>query len=177
MNDQMTELVEPALELYSAWAECVADYDRYDDMNGSGWWWIDAFGADLDSCRALIAKADQLRTNPPEGLVVSDCYWIAHGGEVIGFLMLRRSLDNEFLRTEGGHIGYSIRPSHRRRGHASRALRLALDAANSLGIDRVLITCEEENVASARTIESQGGVFESTYAGKRRYWVETAVVD
>ncbi|MFT4286753.1 GNAT family N-acetyltransferase [Nocardioides sp.] len=167
----MTSLLKPSLDHYDAWAECVRDYERFEDMNGSGWWWLEDFGPDLDSCRRMVAKARELAVAPPEGLVVSDCYWVAEQAAVIGFLMVRHSLDNEFLRTQGGHIGYSIRPSYRRQGHASRALGLALDRARELGLDRVLLTCLLDNLASARTIESQGGVFESVYDDKRRYWI------
>lgn len=87
---------------------------------------------------------------------------------MIGFLALRHSIDTEFLRTRGGHIGYSIRPAYRRQGHGSRALALALPRARALGLDKVLLTCDERNVGSARTIESQGGVFQNVIDGKRR---------
>jgi len=167
----VTELVLPSLSRYDAWADCVRDYDDFQDMHGSGWWWLPNFGPDLVSCERMVAKARELAVTPPEDLVVSDCYWIAQDDVVIGFLMVRHSLDNEFLRTQGGHIGYSVRPSYRRRGHASRALGLALGRARELGLDRVLVTCDLDNVASARTIESQGGVFESVYGDKRRYWI------
>jgi predicted acetyltransferase len=169
MND--VRLLRPSIDLYDQWVDCVRAYAVREEMNGSGWWWIEGFGPDRASCAAMVAKAEELTTAPPEGLVVSDCYWIAEGGEIIGFLMLRRSLDNEFLRTQGGHIGYSIRPDRRRQGHASRALGLALAEARAIGLDRVLITCEAPNVASARTIESQGGRFEGFFEDKRRYWI------
>ena len=167
----MTSLVRPSIDLYDAWADCVRDYDDPADMHGSGAWWIADFGPDRASCEQMVARARELVEQPPEGLVPSDCYWVTEDDAVIGFLMLRREL-NDFLRVYGGHIGYSIRPSYRRRGHASRALALALDRARELGLDRVLITCDEDNVASARTIESQGGVYESTVDVKRRYWID-----
>ncbi len=100
----------------------------------------------------------------------SDYWWITHDHEVVGFLAIRHRL-NEWLLEEGGHIGYSVRPSRRRQGHASRALGLALLRARDLGLDRVLVTCDEDNVGSARTIESQGGIFEDARKGKRRYWI------
>lgn len=167
-----TALVRPSAELYDQWIACVRAYTVPEEMNGSGWWWIDGFGPDPKSFAAMVDKASELVTAPPAGLVVSDCYWITDGRDMVGFLMLRHSLDNEFLRTQGGHIGYSIRPDRRRRGHASRALALALSEARAIGLDRVLVTCETDNVASARTIESQGGRFESTYEDKRRYWID-----
>ncbi|UJP08719.1 GNAT family N-acetyltransferase [Microbacterium sp. KUDC0406] len=107
------------------------------------------------------------------GRVHSSWFWIVDdAGAWVGFLSLRRSL-NDFLREYGGHIGYSIRPSRRREGHAARALHHALDEAAALGLDRVLITCDEDNVGSARTIERNGGAYEDTRGGKRRYWALT----
>ncbi len=98
-------------------------------------------------------------------------FWVTDGHEVIGSLAVRHEL-SAWLLEEGGHIGYSIRPSRRREGHASRALALALDRARDLGLDRVLITCDLDNEPSRRTIERNGGVLEDVRAGKRRYWVE-----
>ena len=88
----------------------------------------------------------------------------------IGFLAVRHRL-NDWLLQEGGHIGYSVRPSRRGVGHASRALHLGLGHAAGLGLDRVLLTCEEDNVASRRTIVSAGGVYEDTRNGKQRFWI------
>ena len=85
---------------------------------------------------------------------------------MVGFLAVRHGL-NDFLLEQGGHIGYSVRPSARGRGHASRALGLGLDHAAALGLDRVLLTCEPGNVASQRTIERAGGVYEDTRADRR----------
>jgi predicted acetyltransferase len=166
----MTDLVLPSLDLYDAWADCVREFGT-ETIHGSGAWWIEDFGPDRGSCQRLVERARELVETPPEGLVRSDCYWVGQGSAIIGFLMLRHELGNDFLRTEGGHIGYSIRPSYRRQGHASRALALSLDLALEIGLDRVLVTCDEPNLASARTIESQGGVFESVFNGKRRYWI------
>jgi predicted acetyltransferase len=99
--------------------------------------------------------------------------WIVEEQEVIGFLSLRHRL-NDWLLEEGGHVGYSIRPSRRGHGHATRALALAVRRAAGLGIDRVLLTCDEDNLASARTIERGGGVYEDSRRGKRRYWIDTS---
>jgi predicted acetyltransferase len=65
-----------------------------------------------------------------------------------------------------------VRPSRRGEGHATRALKLALPRASALGIDRVLLTCDEDNEPSRRTIERNGGVYEDTRNGKRRYWID-----
>ena len=97
-------------------------------------------------------------------------FWIADGDEVVGFLALRHRL-NEWLLNEGGHIGFSVRPSRRREGHAHQALKLALPGAKRLGLDRVLLTCDEDNDGSRLTIEGNGGVYEDSRNGKRRYWI------
>jgi predicted acetyltransferase len=98
--------------------------------------------------------------------------WLAVHGEYAGRITLRHWLTEPLL-TWGGHIGYSVRPSARRRGHASRALALMLPIAAHLGIERVLVTCDTDNEPSRRTIERNGGVYEDTRVGKLRYWVPT----
>ncbi|WP_427896510.1 GNAT family N-acetyltransferase [Kribbella sp. GL6] len=92
----------------------------------------------------------------------------------MGAITLRRTL-NEKLLEGGGHIGYGVRPSARGRGVASWALAEVLGRARARGMDRVLVTCGDGNVASARTIERNGGVLEDvrdTWLGRaRRYWI------
>ena len=73
----------------------------------------------------------------------------------------------------GGHIGYDVRPSARRRGHATEMLRQALAIAHGMGIDPALITCDVDNVGSRTVIERNGGVLEDERAGKLRFWVPT----
>ena len=96
-------------------------------------------------------------------------------GRIVGMLDLRHRL-NDFLAEYGGHIGYSVRPDERRKGYAKRMLALALPEARKRGIDRVLITCDDDNIGSARTIEANGGVFERTARLEdeilRRYWID-----
>jgi predicted acetyltransferase len=97
------------------------------------------------------------------------------GDDLVGRVSIRHEL-NEFLTNFGGHIGYGVRPAHRRRSYASEILRQALIIARGEGIDRVLVTCDDDNVASAKVIERHGGVLEDVRSGpdclpKRRYWI------
>ena len=96
-------------------------------------------------------------------------------GRIVGMIDLRHTL-NDFLAEVGGHIGYSVRPDERRKGYAKQMLALVLKEARKRGIDRVLITCDDDNVGSARTIEANGGMFErlAHIDGEvlRRYWIE-----
>ena len=92
-------------------------------------------------------------------------------GLPLGFLALRLSL-NDKLFVEGGHIGYSIRPSQRGKGYGKEQLRLGLAEARKQGLERVLITCDEDNEVSRRTILSAGGVYENTIDRSQRYWID-----
>lgn len=95
---------------------------------------------------------------------------------VLGFLQVRHEF-NEYLSTFGGHIGYSVRPSERRRGYAKEMLRLALPYCREIGLDQVLITCMDGNVGSEKTILANGGVYESTVhepndrVDLKRFWI------
>lgn len=120
-----------------------------------------------------IRLADDL---PPE--LVPATFLIADvDGVIVGRTSVRHRL-NGFLAHEGGHIGYAVLAQFRCRGYATEILRQSLPIARSNGVDRVLITCDDNNVASATVIERCGGMFESVVASsvtgtaKRRYWVE-----
>jgi predicted acetyltransferase len=105
----------------------------------------------------LVRMADPLHVE--DDFVPQSTFWLVDGDAYIGRLSLRHHL-NEGLRLIGGHIGYDIRPSMRRRGYGTRILALGLHEARTLGLVRVLVTCDKENLASRRIIERNGGVFE-----------------
>jgi len=85
---------------------------------------------------------------------------------------------NDFLAAVGGHIGYGVRPAFRRRGYATEILRRAVAIAHDEGVGRILVVCDDDNVGSARVIESCAGVLESVVtpeeggAPLRRYWID-----
>ena len=104
--------------------------------------------------------------------------WVAEvDGVLVGTISVRFAL-NDFLATRGGHIGYAVHPEHRRRGYATEMLRQALVIARSEGVGRVLVVCDDDNLASAATIERCGGVLESVVEASahdvafRRYWID-----
>jgi predicted acetyltransferase len=97
---------------------------------------------------------------------------------IVGGVSIRHSLNADLERV-GGHIGYVVVPEFRRRGHATMILRQSLQIAREkLGIPRVLVTCDDDNIGSIRTIERNGGILEEVITGpdlrkpKRRYWIE-----
>ena len=141
----------------------------------------DGFGIgaddDLDSPESFGAWVhDRLRLTHPPGTPCpreqhASPRWIVEDGQVVGGIALRHLFDDD-----RGHIGYGVRPSARRRGLASWALARILDEASAaLTVDRVLIICQADNVASARTIERNGGVLEcirdGSHGAVRRYWI------
>lgn len=175
----MTALVAPDALRWPAWVAMVEDFGGVAEMHGSGHWNLSGDPVPTEAgCAAFVTMTELTSTADLDGTRVASTYfWIAadDGGpdaDLVGFLSLRHVL-NEWLFNEGGHIGYSVKPSARRRGHATAALRLAVEAAAGLGITRALVTCDTDNLASRRTIEVGGGVLEDERNGKLRFWIET----
>lgn len=180
-------LVPPSVSRHAAFVDCLADYAGT-AMDGSSIADPTAppvsDGEFIDFVTARLAEEDP-STELEEPWVHCTSRWIVAadgegegssadedraGAEILGVLAIRHRL-NTYLFDQRGHIGYSVRPSARRRGIASTALELGRIEARDLGIDPVLITCDEDNVASRRTIEKAGGHYENSVEGKRRYWI------
>jgi predicted acetyltransferase len=106
----------------------------------------------------------------PRAYVAATELWMDEGGEYVGRISVRHEL-NELLHEWGGHVGYTVRPSARRQGHATAALLDVLELCAERGIDPVLVTCDVDNEASRRVIEKAGGQYEDTRQGKLRYWI------
>lgn len=111
----------------------------------------------------------------PEGRVPASFHVLLVEERVVGRVSIRHSL-NEQLHKYGGHIGYAVRPGWRRRGYASMLLAHGLEVCKEKGVGNVLVTCDEENEGSRRTIEKAGGVLEDIQPdpqgpAKRRYWI------
>lgn len=125
---------------------------------------------------AFVQRTLHSAAHPVGSFVPQSTFWITRGDEFVGRLDIRHYL-NPRLRLFGGHIGYDIRPSMRRRGYGTKALQLALGEARTLGIDRVLVTCSEHNIGSRKIIEANGGVLEDMVETPYReeltcrYWI------
>jgi predicted acetyltransferase len=98
--------------------------------------------------------------NLPDDLVPATFLVADVGGTIVGRASIRHEL-NDFLEREAGHIGYCVLPDHRRRGHATEILRQSLTIIRAIGVDRVLIFCDDDNAGSAAVIEGNGGELES----------------
>ena len=115
-------------------------------------------------------------TQPADGLVPDSTYFCldTERSIFVGAVNIRHYL-NEGLLLSGGHIGDGIRPSERGKGLGTRMIALALDKCRELSLERVLMCCDSDNFASARTIEKNGGVLENVVDGGgelvKRYWI------
>jgi len=108
-------------------------------------------------------------------IVPATAYFAIMDNEIVGTLHIRHKL-NDGLMVTGGHIGYGVRPTARRKGYATQMLACALDKCREMGIDRALVTCDKNNIGSARTITSNGGelwdeIIEDNGDILQRYWI------
>jgi predicted acetyltransferase len=175
----MADLIAPAARLHASWLRSLDDWGRGVHQDGAGLRPED----DVDSPDGFAAWVRRLlrEADPAEPLsedrIHCTYWWIVEDDEVLGAIALRHELD-DFLLRAGGHIGYGVRPSARRRGLASFALGGVLPYAAGLGLTRVLVTCSVDNEGSRRTIERNGGELEDirdTEIGRlRRYWITTS---
>ena len=172
----MPELFSPTSDLHRSWLASRDEWGRGVHQDGAGLHADD----DVDTAAGFSAWVDRLLrqadTSIPagEGRVHATYWWVVEGGTYLGAITVRHEL-NEFLLRAGGHIGYGIRPSARGRGLATWALRSVLPQASALRLEKVLVTCDDGNLASAQVIEKAGGVLEDvrhTELGlTRRYWI------
>lgn len=131
---------------------------------------------DFDAWMEMLRRFSSPETVPAGKVPATQYLALDEQEHLVGMVNLRHCL-NDYLLEFGGHIGYSVRPSDRKNGYASQLLRLALDEAKVLGIDRVRITCNRYNVASAKVILANGGIpdGESFDAQSglilQRYWI------
>ncbi|MDB6186274.1 GNAT family N-acetyltransferase [Gemella haemolysans] len=101
------------------------------------------------------------------GFVTAHTFFALDNNKIVGIINARHEL-NDYLLNFGGHIGYSVRKSERRKGYAKAMLSYTVDFLFSLGLEKILITCDKNNIASKRTIESCGGILENEVATEDR---------
>ncbi|ALQ69103.1 GNAT family N-acetyltransferase [Bacillus thuringiensis] len=115
--------------------------------------------------------------NLPESWVPDSTYWlVTDNNRIVGAVNIRHSL-TEHLFNAGGHIGYGIRPSERRKGYATKLLELSLEKTKELNITRALVVCDEVNSASEKTILHNGGFRDDDFTEEdgnvvRRFWIK-----
>jgi len=173
MNEQLYlqkpifDLQKEYLEFYHEWKESNEPFVP---------WIISNDPTDFKAFLAWLRNHENPRENP-KGWVPSTTYLLVNEQKrILGVVNIRHSLNDE-LYLKGGHIGYGIRPSERRKGYATRLLTLALNKAKELKIERVLVTCDKKNIASRNVILKNGGIQDKHYIENTgnvvlRFWIE-----
>lgn len=163
-------LCKPTLQHLDSWISFV---EECDDLQLSGFWDYPHRPASWEQ----YILDEEKRRLPEQVLPVvpNSTYWLVDDGEVVAAVNIRHVL-TDHLKMVGGNIGYAVRPSRWNQGYGTLILELALPKASALGINPVMITCADDNVASARIIEKNGGVLDDTYEYQgrvtRRYFVD-----
>ncbi|MCL2780310.1 MAG: GNAT family N-acetyltransferase [Actinomycetia bacterium] len=182
----MPQLSPPTAAVHHSFLAAMAEFaaegrggPRDDSVLGDEMRRFAATWTTRDGFAAFVAalRADSLDTTPrPPGFVPATTYWWIDGEEYLARIVVRHRLTPHLLAT-GGHIGYDVRPTARRRGHATEMLRAALPIAHRLGVSPALLTCDITNVASMKVIEANGGQRADEGEGIARYWVPTAPLE
>jgi predicted acetyltransferase len=176
------ELIRPTLAVHASFLPAMGEFVAEGRGAGDG----SMLGHDIGRYRRTWHTKDGFEeyvkhvladvydeTPRPSHHVPATTLWWVDGVEYLGRISIRHRLTRA-LREIGGHIGYDIRPSARRRGHATQMLRSALPVALDLGIDPAMLSCDATNVGSRLVIEHNGGVLEDERDGKLTFWVPTS---
>lgn len=166
----MTYLTKPTRDFAKSWEEAIQEFEA---DNQGGFWNVPEKPASIEEYIERTESHSQGK-NIPESWVPSDTYWLIDNHQFVGHVNVRHTL-NARLKKRGGHIGYTIRPSARNKGYGNKILELALPKAKAVGLQKVLITCDDSNIASQKIIEKNNGQLQDTieFNGEkiRRYWI------
>ena len=173
-DDALLRLIAPNVEFEESHRSFLKQFqERGDRVHPS----IAARPFDNFAEYVAMLSAESRGENIPSNWVANSTYWLVDAdNEIVAISNMRHEL-NDFLLTYGGHIGYGVRPSARKRGHGIEILKQTLLMAKGKGIHRVRVTCAKDNPASEKTILHNGGVFddEAVMAEHdevlRRYWI------
>lgn len=176
-------LVKPTMEYKDQAINLIDEVEEVDldeKIRYSGFASLEKYKDDYEGWLENITELEEREKAYEKGLVPQNVFFSVRKSDnkVVGIISVRREL-NDFLFNYGGHIGYSVLPSERRKGYAYKQLVLALDFCKSIGINPVLIACLDYNIGSSKTIEKAGGVLDNIVTGekcgekvlKKRYWI------
>ncbi len=148
-------LIEPSKKYEKSWKEALAEFEAEERR---GFWNVPEKPTSIDEY--IKRTEDHAKgKNIPDYWVPATTYWLVDEGKFVGHVNIRHKL-NDQLEKIGGHIGYAIRPSARNKGYGMKILELALPKAKQLGLQKLLVTCDESNIASQKIIEKNRGKFQ-----------------
>jgi predicted acetyltransferase len=172
----MLKLLKPNIELQSQYIEMMQDWiDNGENLVP----WV--LKIDYKDFQKMIEILDNNSNGVglKENYVPSSTFWLSNkDNKILGVVNIRHYL-NKDLEFIGGHIGYGIRPSERKKGYATEILKQSLEFTKKLGIKRVLVTCDKINIGSAKTILNNFGKLDSEVEINekivQRYWIDNFI--
>jgi len=167
----MVKLVKPTKKYEESWHEALAEFRA---EGRKGFWNWENEPSNLEDYIKLTEDNEKGK-NLPKDWVAATTYWLIDDDQFVGHTNIRHEL-NDYLAKIGGNIGYYIRPPARNKGYGGKILELALEKAREIGLKKVLITCDEANIASKKIIEKNKGQFQDKVfdegGPKLRYWID-----
>lgn len=158
------KLVFPSLAYKEKAVQFIREFEEYQsEINGSGA--LDYYLAEMsyeEWLKKVQADMDMANILPGRVPALTYFYVREEDDQILGMINLRLSL-NDFQRTEGGHIGYCVRPTERRKHYATEMLKEALKVYDMLGVKEILLFCDKQNPASSGVIKKNGGALEATF--------------
>lgn len=168
-------LVRPSMEHREQYLEFFKDWiNSGEDIVP---WVVEKDPSDFAAYIDFLYSQDTEEKLGDSGWVPHSTYWLINDGDVlVGAVNIRHRLNRHLLNC-GGHIGYGIRPAYRQRGYAGNLLFQSLQITKAMGLDKVLLVCDKDNIGSERTIRKNGGVFESEFTEDngnvvKRLWID-----
>lgn len=169
-------LVEPQEGYKEGFLKMVEEYRAFGEKE-----YFDMYKEAITDFKGYVLKLND-NIKGCDGWVPTYTFWLTNmNDKILGVVRIRTSLNHEYVKKFAGNIGYDISPLSRKRGYGITLLKLALEKATMINLDKVLITCDDDNIASKRIIENNGGIFESKIFKEenkkelRRYWITLGV--
>lgn len=165
------KLVKPTRKYKTSWKAALAEFEAEES---GGFWNVPEKPTDLEE---YIQRTNNHSKGKdlPSNWMPATTYWLIDKNKFIGHVNIRHKLV-AWSKKIGGHIGFAIRPSCRQGGYGTKILQLAIPKAQEIGLKKALVTCDDDNIASARIIEKNGGKLDRKfkYEGKliRHYWID-----
>jgi predicted acetyltransferase len=164
------KLIKPTKKYKKSWWKALQEFEA---ESRKGFWNIPRKPTNIDE---YIQRTEyhSKGKNLPDWFVPGTTYWLVDNDIFIGHVNIRHEL-NDTLRKRGGNIGYAIRPTQRQKGYGSKILELIIPKAKKIGLSKVLLTCNDTNIASTKIIEKNGGrLYDKNKVDDeliRRYWL------
>ena len=170
-------LIKPSIAYKKQILDMVKEWAHYNATHPTNPSPRSIFNKDYSNFEKYLDEFKQEEINPQPGFVPATTYFALdkERNVIVGAIQIRHFL-NEHLRYSGGHIGDGVRPSERRKGYATEMIHHALKICKEMGIDRVMISCNENNIGSKKSILNNGGIFERTVIEDDEkleiYWID-----